>query len=244
MNRFVFIVPSFNVKDWYRLNLESILNQTITDWRIIYINDCSTDDTEILINNFVKEHNLSDRFTLINNSKNLGPAASRYFAYQQCENDEICCMLDGDDWLYDKNVLETVANFYKEGYNYTYGSYYSYINGKIDNWLQPKPVNDINYDRKNSKWFCQHLRTFRAYLIKDIPISYLQINQEWIKCGTDTAESLYILENPKTKSLKIEKPLYVYNRDNSIRYSLSYYRSENNEYKNTVLQYIQSCGTK
>lgn len=241
MNRFVFIVPSFNVKDWYRLNLESILNQTITDWRIIYINDCSTDDTEILINNFVKEHNLSDRFTLINNSKNLGPAASRYFAYQQCENDEICCMLDGDDWLYDKNVLEIVSRSYNKGYNYTYGGYYSFINGQIDNWLQPKPSNDSVYNRKSSTWFCQHLRTMKAHLIKDIPLSYIQINNEWIKCGSDMAESVFVLEKKETKPFKINKPLYIYNRDNSTRYPLSYYRSDENQYKNTVLNHIKSC---
>ena len=31
-------------------------------------------------------------------------AYSRYIAFKLCDDDEICCLLDGDDWLYDENV--------------------------------------------------------------------------------------------------------------------------------------------
>lgn len=241
MNNFVFVIPSFNNKDWYKINLASILNQTMTNWRIIYIDDNSSDDTKLLVNQFIDSNNLSDRFLLISNNTNLGPAASRYFGYQECEDDDICCMLDGDDWLYDKNVLEIIDHYYNCGYNYTYGGYYSYINSKIDNWLQPKLSNDLPYNRKSSKWFCQHLRTVKAYLIKDIPISYLQINNEWIKCGSDMAESIFVLEKNITKPAHINQPIYVYNRDNSMRYPTSYYRDDMNTYRNTVLHHILSC---
>jgi len=36
---FVFIVPSYNCEDWIVKNLNSVINQTYTKWRIIYIND-------------------------------------------------------------------------------------------------------------------------------------------------------------------------------------------------------------
>lgn len=243
MNKFVFIIPSYNNIDWYNYNLSSILNQAYTNWRIIYINDCSTDNTIDEVNNFVINQGISDRFTLINNTEHLGPTASRYYGYQQCEDNEICCMLDGDDWLYDKNVLAILNDIYNQKYNYTYGGYYSFINGKIDNWLQPKLSNDFPYNRKNSKWFCQHLRSVRAKIIKSIPISFLQIDGEWIKCGSDMAESIYILEYPNIKPIKINKPLYVYNRDNSIRYPISYYRKDNQEYRNKINTHIRSITT-
>ena len=44
-NKFVIITPSYNNEEWVEPNLASMLNQTYTNWRTIYINDCSTDNT-------------------------------------------------------------------------------------------------------------------------------------------------------------------------------------------------------
>jgi hypothetical protein len=148
-------------------------------------------------------------------------------------------MLDGDDWLYDRNVLSTIDFYYRNGYNYTYGSYYSYIDSKVDYYLQPKQNNDIQYNRHFSPWFCQHLRTMRSHLIKDIPLKNLQIHNRWIKCGSDMAESYFVLEKSETKHIKIDKPTYIYNRDNSIRYPMSYYNKDYTEYKMYINNYIK-----
>ena len=45
MNKFTIITPSYNNIDWVEYNLASILNQTHTNWRLLYIDDCSTDGT-------------------------------------------------------------------------------------------------------------------------------------------------------------------------------------------------------
>lgn len=44
-NSFVFIIASYNNSKWYLNNLNSIKKQTYKKWRIIYVDDCSTDDT-------------------------------------------------------------------------------------------------------------------------------------------------------------------------------------------------------
>lgn len=247
-NKFVFIVPSFNNEEWYSKNLNSIFYQSYTDWRIIYINDCSTDNTFDLVKAFINRSGFDNKCNFIENSTNLGPAASRYLAYQQTDDDEICCMLDGDDFLKNPNVLSKLDYYYNQGYNATYGSYYSLINGKVDGFLSPVKyivpnflISDIPY-RKRQDWFSMHLRTMKSYLIKSIPKYHLQINNEWIKCCSDMAESYYILENLNTKIIKIDQPLYIYNRDNSSRYPLSYYRSDPDivPYKNMVYNYIKN----
>ena len=43
--KFVFIIPSYNNTKNIEKNLNVIREQTYKNWRIIYINDCSTDDT-------------------------------------------------------------------------------------------------------------------------------------------------------------------------------------------------------
>lgn len=242
-DRFVFIVPAYNAADWYNINLKSILSQSYTNWRIIYIDDCSQDNTLKLVKNFVKDNDLFSKVTFIQNRNNLGPAASRYYGYQQTDDDEICCMLDGDDWLFDNTVLEQLIPLYHK-HNVTYGSYAIFTNGEITNLFDPQPARNINCVssknyRKENPWFSKHLRTMKSYLIKDIPLDHIQIDNEWIRCCSDVAESYYVMEKPETKAFHVKNILYVYNRDNSIRYPLSHYRiAENLDYKYKVFNYI------
>ena len=39
------IMSVYNGEDYLREAVESVLNQTFTDWELIVINDCSTDGT-------------------------------------------------------------------------------------------------------------------------------------------------------------------------------------------------------
>ena len=55
---FVFIISSYNNSQYIKKNLDSILNQTYKLWRIIYIDDHSTDETFNLVNNYIKTNNL------------------------------------------------------------------------------------------------------------------------------------------------------------------------------------------
>jgi glycosyltransferase involved in cell wall biosynthesis len=242
-NNFVFIIPAYNAADWYLNNLNSIKNQSYKNWRIVYIDDASTDNTANLLNSFIVENNLYSKIAIINNKQNIGPAGSRYHGYQQTEDNEICCLLDGDDWLSDNFVLEKLNSIYNSGYNATCGSYVTYTDKKIINRILP--INEINTKpsilyRKSDVWSCRHLRTMRSFLIKNIPLYHLQINNEWIKCCSDVAETYFIMENLKTKLYYSKEPWYVYNKDNSIRYSLSYYRKEMVQYKQGIFNYIKS----
>ena len=53
-------------------------------------------------------------------------AYNRYIAYKYCYDDDIICFLDGDDWLFDNNVLSNLHKEYKsKNVSMTYGSYFS-----------------------------------------------------------------------------------------------------------------------
>ena len=52
---FVFIVPSYNNSEWYIKNISSIFNQNYSNYRVIYIDDASTDNTGTLVKNFVEK---------------------------------------------------------------------------------------------------------------------------------------------------------------------------------------------
>ena len=40
------IMPSYNTASYIKESIQSVLNQTYTNWELIIVDDCSTDETE------------------------------------------------------------------------------------------------------------------------------------------------------------------------------------------------------
>ena len=243
---FVFIIPSYNNANWYGLNLQSILQQRNKNWRAIYINDASTDNTSNLVKKYIKENGFINKFTFIDNSDKGTPAKSRYIGYTQTDPKEICCFLDGDDWLYDNNVLDILSKYYSKGFNCTYGSYITLDNNNKKKTIFPKEnysddvINNKSY-RICNQWFARHLRTMQSKLIQDIDFErHLIFKGEWLKINTDQAEMFYVLEKSECVPVHIKKILYVYNMINSSKYPTSYYRPDMNKYRKEIHEYIKS----
>ena len=63
------ILPVFNSEKTLERSIKSILNQSFKSFELIIIDDCSTDNSSNIINNYL----LSDkRIKVINNSLNIG----------------------------------------------------------------------------------------------------------------------------------------------------------------------------
>ena len=92
------ILPVYNGEKYIKNAIESVLNQTLTDFELIVVNDGSTDDTLNIINQFT-----DSRIKLINQN-NLGPGASRNRALTEVKS-EFVMYLDADDW-FSENALE------------------------------------------------------------------------------------------------------------------------------------------
>jgi teichuronic acid biosynthesis glycosyltransferase TuaG len=137
--------------------LRSICLQQYNNYRIILIDDRSTDQSQHLINNFIKITNSS--ITCIINEKCYGAAYSRYQGIQYVDDDEIIIFLDGDDWLFSDNILEYLNTIYNNDIDITFGSYRKY-NSKVV--IMTNKVKDI--DIKNPGRY--HLRTGKASIWK------------------------------------------------------------------------------
>ena len=46
------VLPTYNGEEYISNSIQSVLNQTYTNWELIVVNDCSTDGTLEIINNF------------------------------------------------------------------------------------------------------------------------------------------------------------------------------------------------
>lgn len=98
---FTVIIPLYNKESYVENTINSILNQTFTDYEVLIINDCSTDESATKVKPF-----LSEKFKLIEHSENKGLSAARNTGIQNANSDYIT-FLDADD-LWKPTFLETI----------------------------------------------------------------------------------------------------------------------------------------
>lgn len=111
------IMPSYNTASYIKESIQSVLNQTYTNWELIIVDDCSTDETEEVLAKIT-----DSRIKYLKNEENSGAAISRNKALREARGQWIA-FLDSDDlWMSDK--LEKQINFMKNnGYSFSYTNY-------------------------------------------------------------------------------------------------------------------------
>ena len=117
------IMPSYNTADYIAESINSVIAQTYTNWELIIVDDCSTDDTDAVVTEF---HD--DRIIYLKNDKNSGAAVSRNRAIMEAKGRWIA-FLDSDDlWLPEK--LEKQIHFMEENYYHFSYTNYAEINSE------------------------------------------------------------------------------------------------------------------
>lgn len=112
------IMPSYNTAEYISESIASVQKQTYTDWELIIVDDCSTDNTDEVVQPFLNDQ----RIRYIKNEKNSGAAVSRNKALREARGKWIA-FLDSDDlWMPDK--LEKQIQFMDvSGYHFSYTNY-------------------------------------------------------------------------------------------------------------------------
>lgn len=210
--QFAIVVPSYNNSDCYKKNLDSIFTQTCENFRVIYIDDASTDGTADLVHQYVNERGLQNRVTLIRNEKNLGTLANLYQAIWQCSPKEIIVDLDGDDWLAHRNVLAKLNEVYSDRNVWlTYGQFVYYPSYKQGFGVEiPQTIIEQNAFRSYTRGTTA-LRTFYAGLFQQIKKEDLIFNGEFFRVASDLAMMLPMLEMAGSHIRFIPEISYIYN---------------------------------
>lgn len=89
------ILPVYNVEQYLRQCLDSIVQQTLNDIEIICVDDCSTDGTIKILEEYAAK---DDRFIVIKQEKNQGQGVSRNVGIKHA-NGEYVGFVDPDDWI-------------------------------------------------------------------------------------------------------------------------------------------------
>ncbi|MDR0473288.1 MAG: glycosyltransferase, partial [Treponema sp.] len=101
MPEFSIIVPVYNVEKVFRRCLESIVNQTFTDFECILVDDCSPDNCGKICDEYAKK---DGRFHVIHKLQNEGLPKARKSGLDVAQG-EFVVHADSDDWL-ELNALE------------------------------------------------------------------------------------------------------------------------------------------
>lgn len=112
------IMPSYNCGQYVEDTIRCVQAQTYQNWEIIFVDDCSTDDSVAKVM-AMKEKD--DRISIYHNAKNSGAAVSRNAALRYAKGRWIA-FLDSDD-LWEPTKLERQVRFMEENeykFSYTY----------------------------------------------------------------------------------------------------------------------------
>ena len=126
------IVPIYNSEKYLERCLKSILSQTFQEFECILINDCSTDNSLKICNQY---SSIDPRIKIINNDTNLGASLTRKIGLNISQGEYIQ-FVDSDDSI-DSNMLfllyESAIN---NNYDMIICSYNYIINGNIKSYNQ------------------------------------------------------------------------------------------------------------
>lgn len=88
------LMAAYNEQDTIEQAIESILAQSFKNWHLVIVDDCSTDNTNAILQSYAQK--LPDRMTIYRNKNNLGLAESLIKGASFCKAEYIARM-DADD---------------------------------------------------------------------------------------------------------------------------------------------------
>lgn len=204
------IMPVFNVEKYIEEAINSVLNQTYTNFELLICDDGSRDKTLEICKRYESR---DKRIKLFSNTTNLGNLKTTNFLFKQCRG-EFITIQDGDDYSIENRFELLLDAFLSDSSYGMVGS--NYMSVKVDK----KPL------------FCGHLPLHSNEIKEEmeknvIPILYASLMVR--KSLVDNVGGFSLFFNRKgyadfdwmariaeiTKVLNLKEILYIYRRHNS-----------------------------
>lgn len=205
------VMAVYNGERTIRLAIESVLEQTFSDFELIICDDASTDNTKTIVRSFD-----DDRIILLCNEKNMGPGPSRDRAIEVAKGRWIT-VLDADDAYAPLRleVLLGVAKQYPDAVVFDEIMECHDSNEEMIPWRAMRPssaypgVADRIREVNIANWISQR----RLILFPFFPTYYLKlysIRHADILVGEDIAFRLSLLASTRAPMYYVPTPLYYY----------------------------------
>lgn len=164
------IMPNYNGAKFLAQSVQSVLDQTYPYWELLFVDDCSTDNSLEVISSFN-----DDRIVVIKNEKNSGAAVSRNNAIERAKGRWIA-FLDSDD-MWKKEKLEKHVAFMAENGVALSFTHYEVINDKAETVTVFRP-NQPKYDYTTILKHCYIGCLTAVYDKEKVGVVYMPVEAE------------------------------------------------------------------
>jgi glycosyltransferase involved in cell wall biosynthesis len=203
-NKAIFVIAQRNAGGNVKKCLRSVLSQDYDDIGIVFIDDCSDDDTLDKAKYMLRGH----KHTVFKmNSKRQSKCKSWREAVRDCcsNSESVIFWLDGDDYLLSDTAVSEMMECHKK--HDVVWSQYRCVDRK--GHCRELTHNDI----RKHRWVTSHLKTFKKYLFDAIDDRYFyNASGKYFSSAIDQLIMMAVVEmaGPKRRQF-YNKVLYLYN---------------------------------
>ena len=112
------ILPNYNKEFFLEETINSVLNQSYNNWKLLIIDDCSIDNSKKIIQKFAK----NEKIKVIYLKKNKGVSFTRNLGIR-LSNSKYISFLDSDDLWTPNKLKDQISFMEKNNYDFTYTDY-------------------------------------------------------------------------------------------------------------------------
>jgi glycosyltransferase involved in cell wall biosynthesis len=188
------------------------------DFRLIIVDDASTDDTERVCRKIMSigsSYN-NKKIAYFRNDVRQGPLASRITGAGLIHEkpNAMIVTIDGDDTLAHPHVFQQIVESQRSGKFVIYGRQQVVLNGQHTEIKGDEYPDKIKTARsyRSFDWLCGQPRCASYGLIKTIPISELKMNNNWFTAATDMALFIPLMERAWDRVACLPGVAYHYHR--------------------------------
>lgn len=205
------IIPMYNSEKYILNCLNTVINQSYKNIKVLLVDDGSTDNTINVCQHFLKKNKIKNMEIL--SKKNGGPSSARNYGLEHAKTDYIC-FVDSDDEI----KSDYVEKMIKEKNDLVIAGYIEkYYNKEIINNIvnKKKILNDLEFDKMllnvplTSYFNSPCCKLYKTSIIKNNKLKF----DENINIGEDLKFNLLYFEKCKSITL-IPDNLYYYNHIN------------------------------
>lgn len=162
------IVPNYNHEKYLRRRLDSIFNQTYKNFEVVLLDDCSTDNSIEILNEYCSR--FPGKITLVVNESNSGGVFYQWQKGLNLSSGDIIWIAESDDFCSDNFLDILVPYFRNEAIQISYASTI-FVKGEHEEpfWSIQEYLSDISTTRWSSAFVeTAHNIVAEAFAIKNI----------------------------------------------------------------------------
>ncbi len=192
---FVIIVAAYNASSVCELALQSFATQTYPQFRVVYVDDGSSDATRQKVEEFLKNSAQKNRFSFLRYDRRKGSVERLIEEAQKCAPHEIIVFLEGTSLLSSPNVLQKLNDLYtKKEALVVWGQHQELETKDIGPCKKVKSATLFSHSMRGKKWERCRIKSFYALLFNQIPIEDFFFRGQCVDETFDKAYMFPLLE--------------------------------------------------